>query len=225
MHHEKTEGIVLRSQDYKERHRIVTLFTPQGLISLIVRGISRKNARLLTLTTPFCQGEYHYASGASELRVFKDGSVINDHYGLRKDLKTLQAAGSIASAILTSQMPGKPSPALFVLLKSYQAQVPLFTDPEVLLASFYLKLLKHEGLLTLSESCAVCEEERAVLLHDGESLCTKHSAPQIFRFSESEWQLLMILDGAQQFSVLRGLCLPPELPQKLSSLFHSRLSH
>src|SRR5215467_7390363 len=34
MTEERIEGIVLRSQDYKESHRIITLFTPRGLIDL-----------------------------------------------------------------------------------------------------------------------------------------------------------------------------------------------
>ena len=41
MQEEKIEGIVLRSQDYQERHRIITLFSPQGLISLIVKSTLR----------------------------------------------------------------------------------------------------------------------------------------------------------------------------------------
>ena len=89
MHEEKTEGIVLRSQDYKERHRIITLFTPLGLISLIVKGISRKNSHLLTLTTPFSHGEYIYRQGRSDLFRFHDGAVLDDHFDLRQSLRFL----------------------------------------------------------------------------------------------------------------------------------------
>ncbi len=225
MHEEKTEGIVLRSQDYKERHRIITLFTPQGLVSLIVRGISRKNTRLLSLTTPFCQGEYLYRRGTSDLFSFRDGTVLNDHFGLRQSLKSLQIAGSLANAILSSQMPGKPSPALFVLYKSYHSQVPHFHDPAVLLASFYLKLLKHEGLLTVSTHCASCESPSPLLLHEGESLCTQHGATGGFRFTLPEWDLLLTLDNSLQFSALRDLTLPPSFTQKINALFLSRISH
>src|SRR5579862_3366288 len=150
MHEEKTEGIVLRSQDYNERHRIITLFSPLGLISLIVKNISRKNASLLTLTTPFSHGEYLYSQGRSDLFKYHDGSLLDDHLGLRQNLKSLQAAGVLANAILTSQMAGKPAPALFALYKSYHKQVCHFDDPSPLIASFILKLLKHEGLLSLS---------------------------------------------------------------------------
>jgi DNA repair protein RecO (recombination protein O) len=228
MHEAKTEGIVLRSQDYKERHRIITLFSPQGLISLIVRGISRKNACLLTLTTPFTHGEYLYRQGRSDLLQFHDGTLLDDHLILRQNLKSLQAAGSLASAILTSQMTGKPAPALFLLYKSYHKQVSQFDDPAPLLASFYLKLLKHEGLLSISPHCAHCahcEASLARFLYDGESLCSQHHVQGAFPFSSSEWETLLSLDTAQQFSTLRTLQLPPLLLQKIQTLFLSRITH
>ena len=224
MHEEKTEGIVLRAQDFKERHRIITLFTPQGLISLIVKNISRKNTRLLSLTTPFCHGEYHFRRNNSELLRFHDGSLIDEHLNLRQSYSTLQAAGALAHAVLTSQMPGKPSPALFVLYKSYHKQVPCFSDPAALLSSFYLKLLKYEGLLTIAPRCTHCDEAPSRLLYNGESLCTQHNVQGGLHFSPSEWETLLILDGAQQFSALSTLAVPPMLSQKITSLFHSRLT-
>ncbi len=197
MQEEKIEGIVLRAQDYKERHRIITLFSSSGLLSLIVRGISRKNARLLSLTTPFCHGEYLFRRGRTELFNFVDGSVLDDHFSLRQSLASLNTAGALANAILTSQLPGKSSPHLFSLYKSYHKQVVHFEDSNTLLSSFYLKLLHHEGLLSPSE----------VPPH----------------FSSHEWQLVLSLGSAQQFSSLRTLTLTPQLPQKINALFKSSL--
>lgn len=219
MQEEKTEGIVLKAMDYKERHRIITLFTPQGLMSLIVRGISRKNARLLSLTTPFCLGEYLYRKGSSELMGFRDGSIIDDHLGLRQELKSLQVAGALANAILTSQMPGKSAPSLYALYKSYHKQIPHFSDPHILLASFYLKLLKHEGLLMLRS-----QEETSSVFCESESLYSMKDALSEFHFSAVDWALLLTLDEAQQFSALKGLQLSPLLSQKIATLFQSRIT-
>jgi len=223
METEKIEGIVLRSQDYKESHRIITLFTPDGLISLIVRGISRKNSRLLSLTTPFCNAEYLYRKGRSELFSFRDGTVLDDHFSLRGSLKSLQLAGSLANAILTSQMTGKPAPALYVLYKAYHKQASHFTNPDVLLASFYLKLLKYEGLLTISTHCAQCESPHPLRLYEGESFCSNHNIPTGFSFTPSEWELLLLLDNSMQFSSLHNLTIPPSLSQKISTLFTSNI--
>jgi DNA repair protein RecO (recombination protein O) len=223
MHEEKTEGIVLRSQDYQERHRIITLFSPQGLISLIVKGISHKNARLLTLTTPFSYGEYIYRQGRSDLFHFYDGTVLDDHFDLRQNLRSLQTAGALANAILSSQMTGKPAPALFVLYKSYHKQICSFDDSSPLLASFYLKLLKHEGLLSISLHCASCKTGSAQILHNGESFCSQHAGQSAISFSSLEWKTLLSLESAQQFSTLRSLDLSPLFLRKVQTLFLSRV--
>ena len=224
MHEEKIEGIVLRSLAFKERQRIITLFSADGLISLIVKNISPKNTRLLSLTTPFTHAEYHCLRGQSELLRFHDGTLLSDHLILRHSLSSLQAAGTLANAILTSQMPGKSSPALFALYKSYHNQVHHFADPTILVASFYLKLLKHEGHLTISTYCANCQEPTAKLLHNGESFCSKHSVQNAFLFSSAEWETLLSLDNAQHFSSLRPLSLPPLFFQKIDALFHASLN-
>lgn len=216
MQEEKTEGIVLRSQDYKERHRIITLFTPEGRLSLIVRGISRKNTRLLSLTTPFCHGEYLYRRGHSELLSFRDGTILDDHYSLRNSLKSLQVAGALANAVLTSQMADKPAPALFSLYKSYHNQVPHFSNPEVLLASFQLKLLKHDGLLNTASYCSEDDDNSAFILQE--------EADHGFDFSRSEKEHLWALDSALQFSSLRDFQLSPLLAQKIDAYFRAQVS-
>lgn len=220
---ENREGIVLRSQDYKESHRIITLFTPEGLMSLIVRGISRKNTRLLSLTTPFCHAEYHFRRGRSELLSFRDGTILDDHLNLRHSLQSLQTAGSLAKAILSSQMANKPAPALFLLYKAYHKQAAHFKNLDALLASFYLKLLKYEGLLAISTHCAQCDSPQPSLIYEGESLCSKHNVGGGMRFSPLEWEALHILDNSTQFSSLSELNLPPQLLSKIHSLFLSRL--
>jgi DNA repair protein RecO (recombination protein O) len=224
MEEEKTEGIVLRTQDYKECHRIITLYTPQGMTSLMVHGISRKNTHLLTLTTPFCHGEYVYRKGRTDLPSFRDGSILGDGMILRQKLTFLQTAGALANAILTSQMPGKASPALYLLYRSCHQQVPLFPHPGALLASFYLKLLKHEGLLTISTRCSVCDSSPLVL-YEGESFCSRHSPPEEgIRFLPQEWELLLALSDAREFSSLKKLSVPSPLLHKITALFQSRLT-
>lgn len=225
MSEEKFEGIVLKSQDYQERHRIITLFSEVGLLSLIVKNISRKNARMLALTTVFTHAEYHVKRGRGELYAFADATLLDEHLSLRTSLAHIHAAASLTQAILSSQLPGKSSPALFHLYKSYLKQVPTFTDPATLLASFQIKLLKHEGLLHLTPHCSLCPEVPAQHIHDGESLCPNHSHSGTFRFSPGEWATLEQLHTAQQFSHLRTLAITPSVSTKIGTLFKESLSN
>lgn len=147
---EKSEGIVLRSIDYQDKQKIITLFTPEaGLMSLFMRRISPRNLALLSLATPFSQAEFHYTKGRSDLYGFRDGTLIEGNLHLRGSLSHLQTAGELVQTILLSQLPGKPAPALYALLTTYIKHIPQFEDPSPLIASFYLKVLHHEGLLCL----------------------------------------------------------------------------
>ncbi|MCP5505616.1 MAG: DNA repair protein RecO [Chlamydiales bacterium] len=147
---EKVEGIVLRAVPFKDQDRILTLYTPeQGVMSLYVRGLSKKKPTLTNLATPLCRGEYLFRKGRADLHKFLDGSIVDLHLALRKSYRHLEVAGKILTTIYETQLPGKSSPALYALLASFLKKLGSATYPETLSASFHLKFLKHEGLLDL----------------------------------------------------------------------------
>ncbi|MCB1084774.1 MAG: DNA repair protein RecO [Chlamydiia bacterium] len=146
------EGIVLRATPFKENDRIVTLFTPEfGVMSLYVKNLSRKKPTLTNLTTPLARGEFVFSKGRSDLFRFLDGTLIDLHRDLRRSYAHLEVGGKMVQSILATQMPGKSAPALYRLLALYLKALSTFSRPETLGASFMLKLLKHEGLLSFEE--------------------------------------------------------------------------
>jgi DNA repair protein RecO len=149
---EKAEGVVLRSFPFRERQRILTLFTHErGLISLIMNNLSKKDMHLLGLTHLFCRGEFLYVKGNSDLYRFSDGTLLDHHLFLRQDWRYLDTVSKCAHLLLKSQLPGKPAPHLYELFIAYLRQLPYFPEPSPLLASFYVKLLHHEGVLKNTE--------------------------------------------------------------------------
>lgn len=220
----KSEGVVLKSIDFRDRSRIITLFTPdEGIVSLIVKGITRKKSHLLTLTTPFTRGEYHYLVKKSSLYTFRDGTPLATHSEIRKSLAHIEVATEIASHLIASQVPGKAAEALYKLTLAYLEKLADFEDPTPLSASFLLKLLKVEGHLHLTSTCAACELP-ANALASGESVCTKHRPPFSHSFSSEEWQTLLTLSEARAFSQIKSLSVPKELRQRLKQLFHEKIS-
>jgi DNA repair protein RecO (recombination protein O) len=224
MEEERTEGIVLRSFDYKDRQKILTLFSPkEGLISLIVHGLSSRKSHLLALTSPFCHAEFIYRKTRSDLSRFIDGTVLDEHLNFRTQYSFLQTAGTLAQAILRSQMPGKATPVLYFLFRSYFKQITTFENPAPLIASFHLKLLKHEGLLALEASCTHCQGLPAQHLDQGQSVCSLHRAPGSLSFTPTEWDTLLQLENATHFHALRQLPLSPQLSSRIAIHFHERL--
>ena len=173
---ERVEGIVLRTTLYKETHRVITLFTSEaGLISLMAKGV--KTPERLALLSPFSQIEVFFRRKLSDLYLMKDGSLLSDNLFLREKWGYLETAGKMGTMILHSQMPGKPAPLLYALFLACLKQLPHFEEPAPLLLLFYLKLLTHEGLLSLDH-------------------------PGAFSMAPEQWNILMELAQSKSFKGL-----------------------
>ncbi len=187
-----TEGIPLRTLEYKEKERICTLYTEElGLISIILKDLSSKKAHLLLASTPFCIADYHTLKGRSDIYLVQDITIQNHLPSLKKSFAHLSAASQIALLLLSSQLPEKRSPQLYQLFKSFLLQLGAFEDPTLAVASFTLKLLLHEGVLSLREP------------------------PELFTLEE--WHTLLPFALAKRFSQLPTAPLSPLLQSKLST--------
>ena len=139
-----TEAVTLRSVSLQESKRILTVFSQKlGLINLVLSASKGKNR---SLCDPFCQAELILIPKKKDLFQLYDSSLVNLHLPLRSKLCYLKTASSIVKALLSSQLPEKPSPALYVLLTKTLEMIPSFSCQNTLLGCFYLKLLLHEGL-------------------------------------------------------------------------------
>src|SRR5690625_1146290 len=89
----KVEGIILKSKDYGETHKIVTIYTKQyGKLSAICRGANKVKSRLSSVTQPFIKGDFliYLSKGLSTVR---QGEMINSFRHIREDIiKTAYAA-------------------------------------------------------------------------------------------------------------------------------------
>jgi len=190
---ERVEGIVLQSREYKENQRMITLFTPQGVCAIILKGLQTKKGYRGALAEPFSYGEYHLKRGRSDLYSCKEGSILNGHIALRSELRFLQMAGVLAEAILKSQWPGKETSSLFSLYKAYHDSIEKLCNPTSFITSFYLKVLRLEGVLS------PCLEQE--------------------RWTSQELAILQQLIEALQFSVLERIEVSEDLAERVRELF------
>ncbi len=155
------EGIVLKAFPYRERERIVTLFTKEmGVLTLIVKGLSKKNTALINLTSPLTAGNYAFRKGNSDLYRFLDGSILQLHLHLRQDYHQLQTAIELLKVIQTTQFPEKSAPDLYALLRSYLMAISTCANLKALLMSYHLKVLKHEGAFFTPENLSQDDKKK-----------------------------------------------------------------
>lgn len=218
MTEEKTPGLLLQAIPYLGQQKILKIFTPgSGLISMVSKRV--KNTALVS---PFCLAEWVYKKGNRDIYPLVDGSLIDGLYDLRKSYESLSAAGLIAQDLLRTQMPGKQSHELFALSCALFQKLPSFKHPEILVALFRLKMLLHEGLLSLEPGCSRCSSE-ALHLFEGESYCMAHAEYPGRTFTSEEWTHLSLLCTTKSFAKLREMPLKRELYGKILSLFNERI--
>lgn len=216
MEEEKTEGLLLQAIPYLGNQKILKVLTPrEGLISVMA-----KKKSLMPLTNPFLIAEWVYLKGKGEIHHLVDASLCNDLSNLRADYSTILAAGQIAQDLLASQFPGKKGLGLYQLTISYLQKLPLFSSPEVLISSFRLKTLMHDGILALQNECTHCGDP-ASSLTEGESYCQNHATPHSTSFISQEWETLNLLTYARQFQILLGIQIDRTLQGKIKNLFYA----
>ena len=141
---ERTDGLLLHSIPYLGQQRILKVLTPEtGLLSFLA-----KKSIVPIFTTPFVYAEWIYEKNNREIYPLRDASLLDELSGLKQNYPHLSAAGKIAQDLLRTQLPNKSCPELFALALACLRKLPLFQEPEILLAMFRLKLLSLEGLLS-----------------------------------------------------------------------------
>lgn len=93
---EKVEGIVLKSQNYGETHKIITVFSKEiGKFTAICRGANRPHSRFTAVTQPFIQAQFlvYLSKGLSTIQ---QGDVLQSFRNIREDIvKTAYTAFAV----------------------------------------------------------------------------------------------------------------------------------
>lgn len=191
------EGIILHKIPYRNHDEIITVFTKDyGLIKLMVHGARSSKNSVGANTETLALTEFVFQTGSGDIWNHKESRLLNSQHELRKSLAVLQAAGDLVQAILHTQDLHHPSPGLYQLFLAFLKKLPEVDAPGVLTASFRLKLLKHEGVLS---------EER------------------VQEWSESELDIVRFLTHSRSLNELASLSLPAEVLERIKALFHSSL--
>ncbi|OES44337.1 DNA repair protein RecO [Domibacillus iocasae] len=155
---EKWEGIVLRTNDYGETNKIVTMLTREkGKKAAVARGAKKTNSRLSGVTQPFTHG-YFLVQGGKGLGTMQQGEALDSMRHIREDLlKTAYAAYIVELTDRTTE-DGQAGAPLFELVRKSLAYINDGVDPAIVTNIFEMKMLSQAGLRPELSSCAVCGE-------------------------------------------------------------------
>src|SRR5271155_3597842 len=111
-----TEGIVLQVIKYQEHDQILNVFTSDvGLIKIFASGAILSKNGLRGTHMGLTKVEIIYSQGKNDLHKCREISLLCPYLHIRQNASTLDAALEMAKAMITSQLPHKPSQDLYRL--------------------------------------------------------------------------------------------------------------
>ncbi len=142
----KTDAIVLRTVDYQENDKILTLFSPSlGRITAGAKGVKKPKAKLAFACQPFCFSEYILAEKGGRYTV--TGAYLHESFfSLRNDIVRFYAACAIAEVCLTVLYERESHEGLFIALIEGLKALSLSEEDEAeAVIAFTLTALRESG--------------------------------------------------------------------------------
>lgn len=155
---EKTQGIVIRSVDFSETSKVVTLFTEDlGKIAALAKGGRRLRGGFeVSLDLISVVGIGVLRKPSAELDLLTEAVLVERFAGLRKNLGSLYGAYYVAELLDAMTARHDPHPGLFEPSVSAVRRLADGGDQRDILASFQLRLLKELGIAPRFDACARC---------------------------------------------------------------------
>jgi DNA repair protein RecO (recombination protein O) len=171
---QKCEGIVIRSTDYGESNKVVTIYTREwGKIGVMARGAKKSKSRLSAITQLFTHGYFLVQKGTGMFSL-QQGEMVTSMRSIREDIFLTAYASFVVELTDKSTEDKKSNPFLFELLYQTLHFLNEGYDPDILVDIFEMKILNVLGLNPILNQCSVCgrtDGEFAFSIREGGFIC------------------------------------------------------
>jgi len=194
---EKCEGIIIRTTNYGETNKIVTLYTREwGKVGVMARGAKKPNSRLAAVTQLFTYG-YFLVQKSSGLGGLQQGEIISSMRSIKEDIFLTAYASYIVDLTDKSTDDRKPNPFLFELVYQILNLINEGYDAEILVNIFEMKMLNTLGLYPILNQCAICgntEGHFSFSIREGGLICHRclEKDPYHFKVAPATIKLLRL---------------------------------
>ncbi len=166
----KVDAIVLRSLDYQESSKILTIFTrEQGALSVIVKGARRAKNKFGASLEPLAHiNAVLYIKETRELQLLTEAELISSFPKIQCDFEKLFLSLSILELVYVVTRHTEQNELLFDLLKETLETIENATKSVVLLFYYFeVRVIELLGYRPSIEGCASCNKSVQDLLQQG----------------------------------------------------------
>lgn len=196
----KVKAIVLSSVDYKEKDKLVTLFTLEnGIIQANLKSVKSSTAKLKYAKEPFCFGEFLISLPS---KVITSVEVENTFFEITKNIDKFYLACAILEAVKTTLKPGEVNPTLFVeTLKAIGSIAYSNLNDKYVLIKFLLQIFESMGYKLALDKCSVCGQKftgkKYLNLDFGEVVCVGCKTSNCIEISQRASSVFKILSNTE----------------------------
>ncbi len=193
----RVEGIVIRSVDYGEGNKIITLLTPSyGKQGIVVRGAKKPKSRFGAMAQLFTYGDYSYYR-TSSLGTLNNAELLNSFRELREGLEGPAYAAYAAELTDRAINDDEAAAYLFHQLKACLAALAEGKDPQIVLRAYEMKINVAAGYEPVLDECVSCGRQEGPFRFSplaGGALCSscRHRDSASLELEEGVWKLLRV---------------------------------
>lgn len=193
----KIEGIVIKTTDYGEANKILTIYSREmGKVGAVARGAKKPKNRFVSLSQPFTYGYFvcYFGSGLGTLR---QGESIEHFRHIQQDLLLTSYAAYVAELLDKGTEERVRNPFLFELFLQTLRYLNEDYDRDIIKNIFEVKMLPVLGLKPNFSGCSLCGQVSGPFVFsvkEGGFLCQNcaHHDPHHLRVSQATIKLLRL---------------------------------
>ena len=154
------DGLVLRSQNYGENDKIVTILTAEGKQVILAKGARSMKSKIKNITEPFVYANFELNQKGGAIPWIKGGSSTEIFYRLREDVEKLFLATYICD--IANELSGERADGSDMLRLTLNTLYAIMKDLRPLSqikAVFEIRAAAISGYCPNLDYCERCESE------------------------------------------------------------------
>lgn len=154
----QTEGIVLKSFDFRETSRIATFFTKNhGKVKGVLKGIRKDHKKFGSNIDKFSVNDIvYYQYSRSDLHLISQCDLKQFFFSIRQDYKRNLAAHYSLELVDIIMPPEEPNEDIYQLMLDYLNSLENYPDIDKLVHIFQIKILQISGFSPHLDACVKC---------------------------------------------------------------------
>ncbi|OJG82981.1 DNA repair protein RecO [Enterococcus ratti] len=182
----ESKGIILFSRNYKEKDKLVKIFTESaGKMMFYVKGIHRQNQPLAPALLPFTEAVYIGTFKNEGLSFIKSVKNIHPFRKIQEDIFLSGYGTYLLNLVDAAIEDHQYDPTLFQFTQLALQKMDEEDDPQIITNIFEVQLLQRFGIAPIWTHCVVCGKKRGKFDYSskfGGILCEEHWSMDLRRY-------------------------------------------